>query len=328
MIKKSIYLVVICIAIMGLTLSISAAAVDGGSCGKDGSSVSWSLSDNGVLTISGSGDMQDFGIENEAPWSESIAIAEAVVNEGITSIGECAFYGLGDMKSVSLPSTLEYIGDMAFYCCGSLEAIEIPDKVSRIGSKAFSLCPCITDVKIPDSVLTIGDGAFEGCSLLTLLTLGENVETIGGDAFAICPLAESVDIFNETVSIGSGAFSFSENLKIITIPDSVTVIGDGALVLCDNEITVKGYTGSFAEEYAKENSIRFVSIGKVSLKTGDVNGDGKVDTTDLTLLASHLAGKKLLKGTAVRRADAFEDGIIDIKDFNRIYHCIFNNIPI
>lgn len=328
MIKRIVCLIAIFAAVMGLTISINALTVGSGSCGKDGGSLRWSLSDNGVLTISGSGEMQDFGIENEAPWSESIVVTKVVVEEGITGIGECAFYGLGDMKTVSLPQTLEYIGDMAFYCCGSLEGVKIPDKVLSIGEKAFSLCPCITEIKIPDSVLSIGNSAFEGCNLLSLLTIGKNVETIGDDAFAICPLSESIVIPDETVSIGSGAFSFSENLKTVTIPDSVTFIGESALDFCGNQITVRGYGYSYAEEYTKINGIKFVSIGEVSQKMGDVNGDGKVDVNDLLPVINHISGRKLLKGTAVKRADAFADGSIDIRDYNKIYYHIYNNQPL
>lgn len=311
-----------------LAASLSAAIVGGGSCGKVGSNVHWTLNDSGVLTISGSGAMADYSLEDGTPWSESIPINEVIVGEGITDIGSGAFFGLSDLKTVSLPQTLASIGDMAFYCCSGLEAIEIPNKVIYIGEKAFALCPCIISVKIPDSVSSIGESAFEGCSLLGSVTLGKGLESIGNSAFALCRLQESIDIPDGAVSIGSGAFSFSESLKTVTIPDSVTAIGDGAFELCDNRITVKGFTGSFAEEYTSGSGINFVSIGAVSQKIGDVNGDSRIDSTDLGLIINHIAGVKPLKGTAVKRADVYADGAVDIRDFCRIYYSISNNKPL
>lgn len=112
--------------------------------GKCGNGTDWTLSDTGVLTVSGSGAMFDYGSKN-APWASYKAqIKTVVIAEGVTSIGNCAFYEYASITGVSLPSTLTKIGDHAFYACKALTEITVPASVNSIGAYAFRKCTSLT----------------------------------------------------------------------------------------------------------------------------------------------------------------------------------------
>lgn len=117
----------------------------GGSCGK---AVKWRLSESGVLTVYGKGAMYNFG-SGSAPWaSYRSSIVSVVIGEGVTAVGNCAFYGCDAISSVSLPSTLGSIGNYAFYGCSAMTALTVPASVSYIGSYAFRKCGALTSVTL------------------------------------------------------------------------------------------------------------------------------------------------------------------------------------
>ena len=106
-----------------------------GTCG-DG--VYWRFED-GTLTISGNGAMYNYAYSNPVPW-ESLRgdITDIVVKEGVTSIGNSAFYGCSSLTSVTIPEGVTSIGDSAFARCGSLTSVTIPKGVTSIGDSAFA----------------------------------------------------------------------------------------------------------------------------------------------------------------------------------------------
>ena len=117
-----------------------------------GTNVTWAL-DSGLLTVSGTGDILSGGFAS--PWENwKASIGEAIIGEGITSIGTWAFAGCNSLRSVSLPSTLTTIGESAFDCCFWLESIEIPDSVTTIRMSAFRTSG-LESITIPASVTTI-----------------------------------------------------------------------------------------------------------------------------------------------------------------------------
>ena len=90
------------------------------------------------------------------------------IPQGITAIGNSAFFCCDSLISVAIPDSVISIRDSAFSCCKSLTSITIPDSVTFIGDSAFDFCESLTSVSIPDSVTFIGDNAFSGCPNLTL----------------------------------------------------------------------------------------------------------------------------------------------------------------
>ena len=140
-------------------------------------------------------------------------------------------------------SVCESIGDCAFYARGSLKSITIPDGVKSIGNSAFRGCTSLTSVTIPDSVTTMGTYAFYRCTSLTSVTIGKCVTSIGYRTFWECESLASVTIPNNVASIGESAFYGCTSLTSVTIEKGVTSIGNSAFSHCDS-LTNVYYSGT------------------------------------------------------------------------------------
>ena len=235
----SFVLAVLMIASLLPATALAADIADSGTCGAegDGSNLTWTLDSDGVLTISGSGDMYDYGYgSSDAPWHGRVK--SAVIAEGVTSIGGCAFYDCRSLTSVTIPDSVTRIGSFAFDNCRSLTSVTIPNGVTSIGTAAFDYCTSLISVTIPDSVTSIGDGAFSNCKSLTSVAIPDSVTSIGDSAFSYCTSLTSVTIPDSVTSIGYNAFGSCESLTSVTIPDSVTSIGDFAFSYCESLTSV------------------------------------------------------------------------------------------
>ena len=225
-----------------------------GTCGYN--LITWVLTEDGTLTISGSGNMKDYSSSSVAPWySNRTKILSVVVEPGVESVGNYAFYACLKLASVSLPGGVKSVGQSAFQDCAKLTAVEIPEGVTSIGYRAFYGCSGLTSVTIPEGVTSIGSSAFSGCrsltsvtipegvtsidyytfedcSSLTSVTIPESVTSIGNSAFSGCSGLTSVTILEGVTSIGNQAFYGCSSLTSVTIPDSVTSIGNSAFYGC------------------------------------------------------------------------------------------------
>ena len=171
-------------------------------------------------------------------YPAGISSSTYTIPQGITAIGDSAFYYCDSLTSVSIPDSVTSIGDNAFYFCESLTSVTIPDSVTAIGDSAFSYCDSLTSVSIPDSVTSIGDDAFYSCSSLTSVNIPDSVTSIGDRAFSYCDSLTSVSIPDSVTAIGNRAFYYCDSLTSVSIPDSVTSIGDRAFYYCDSLTSV------------------------------------------------------------------------------------------
>ena len=282
--KKRIFSFVLAVLMIASLLPATALAaniVDSGTCGANGSNLTWTLDSKGVLTISGRGGMRDYGA-SDAPWYDSRSrVKSAVIAEGVTSIGDSAFCNCTSLTSVTIPNSVTSIGEFAFRGCSSLTSVTIPNSVTSIGDGAFASCTSLTGIRvtegnshyssdasgvlfnkdkttlvqcpgafaaytIPDSVTSIGGSAFRGCSSLTSVTIPDSVTSFGSDAFQGCTSLTSVTIPDSVTSIGGWAFYYCTSLTSVTIPDSVTSIGMSAFEDCTS-LTDVYYAGSEAQ---------------------------------------------------------------------------------
>ena len=242
--------------------------------------LTWTLDADGTLNISGMGAMKDYGYDsNRNPVYKNSNVKKVVIEDGVTSIGESAFFYCSSLTSITIPDSVTSIGDYAFFNCSSLTSITIPDSVTSIGESAFYGCSSLTSITIPDGVTSIGNTAFSYCSSLTSITIPDSVTSIGDYAFRNCSSLTSITIPNSVTSIGNNTFRLCKSLTIITIPDSVTSIGESAFDNCKN--------------------LKTISLScKSSLKRSDFGGQA-----DLVSYASHTLNK-----TEAKAATCTEDG--------------------
>ena len=215
----------LCCAMVFSCVPAEASAETGGFCGEN---MTWTLTDDGVLTISGSGQMKDYGY-NDAPWHRThAAITGVVIQEGVTSIGNCAFYECREVSSISIPEGVTSIGHNAFSGCSSLSSISLPAGVTSIESDTFFGCSSLSSISLPAGVISIGSGAFAGCSSLSSISLPAEVASIGEHAFYGCSSLSSVSLPAGVSSIGDYAFSDCRKLACVTFTGAVPSISDSA----------------------------------------------------------------------------------------------------
>ncbi len=233
-----------------IILPITVSAATSGTCSEN---LTWTLDDNGTLTISGTGDMMDYQYKRPPWYSKKDIIKTIDIKYGVTNIGNYAFYQCDSIKAVTIPDSVTTIGNFAFYGCWCLTGVTIPNSVITIGNHAFYECLNLLDATIGNSVSSIGEYAFCSCESLTHIIIPDSVTSIGENAFCLCEDLNSITIPSSITCIESHTFTSCDRLRVVTIPDSVTTIKDSAFSFCYSLATVY-YSGN-NEEWQK------ISIG-------------------------------------------------------------------
>lgn len=331
---------VMLVALLPTCMTASAQIIRSGTCGEN---LTWELDDNYVLTISGTGDMTDYQniVYVNCPWGSYPK--QVIINSGVTSIGNYAFYPCDKLTSVTLPDTLKRIGDYALAYC-SMESVAIPDGVTRIGDGAFYFCQGLTELTIPDSVTYIGKTAFGQCANIRSITLPKHITELSDYVLSDCRGLKTITIPDSVISIGKCAFfqcSFTEvtipegvttikdeafrhclSLKKVTIPESVTNFGEKVFQYYNSDgtyHTIEGLTlyvfpGSAAHRYAIANKIKY----ELLRFRGDADGDEKVTVADALVSLRAAVGLTALDDASLAAADIDGDGIITVSDALRI----------
>lgn len=219
--KKAIsVLFVVCImaiCLLSLPSRAQAATVAEGVCGDD---LTWCLDDAGTLTVSGTGDM---ATSSAPPWEEwKDQIINIIIEPGVTSISEYAFYTYENIKTLTVPESINAIGYCAFAGCANLESVYISNLTAwcntyfgyeyanplRNSADLYLNGELVTKLVIPDDVSRVANYAFYGCESLVYVTIPEGVTTIGNSAF--CHSA----------------------IKAVSLPESITYIGQTSFNSC------------------------------------------------------------------------------------------------
>ena len=241
----SLLMIITSVPLMAVN-SFAADVVNSGTTGD----CTWTLDSDGVLTISGNGNMEDYDLSNPAPWGTSIT--KVIIENGVTSIGWSAFYRCTSLKSTTIGNSVTSIESFAFYGCTSLASIVIPDSVTSIGAVIFEGCNSIKTATINS---TAAVSAFSGNTSIENIIIGDSVTEIGNYAFENCASLTSVTIGNSVTSIGDRTFESCTSLTSVTIPDSVINIGSYVFENCTSltEINVSSNNAN----YSSENGILF-----------------------------------------------------------------------
>lgn len=182
----------------------------GGYCGDE---ITWILSENGTLTVSGNGELPDYEYEEPAPWQDySEVVTRIVIENGVTGIGESAFYEFEHLTSVSMAESVTHIGTNAFQGCCALTTLQLSSGLKEIGSMAFSGCSLLEEVMLPNGLEMIDSGAF-AASGLTMITIPSGTQTKTWDFFY--PANDGtinlyhLELPDSVQSVGYGAFSYN-----------------------------------------------------------------------------------------------------------------------
>ena len=255
-----------------------------GTCGAQGDNLTWELSCDSILTISGTGEMANYSNALSVPWySYNSSIQYVVIGNNVTSIGERAFNNCSGLTSVTIPNSVTSIGYQAFYVCTGLTSVTIPGSVISVGDYAFYKCSGLTSLTIEEGVKSLGLNTFSRCSSLTEVTIPESVTTLGiGATFQYCTVLTKVQwnalncvietnengryfiTFTDDKNINT--FAFGDNvefippyicgaglpeLKKVDLSSSVTNIGEGAFLNCTGltSITCEAVTPPALDNY-------------------------------------------------------------------------------
>ncbi len=247
-----------------------------GTCGANGDNLTWSLSCDGVLTISGEGDMKHWThvtTSHYAPW-RSYEVESIVIKEGVTSIGMFAFWNCYHVQEISLPNSLKLIGASAFFGCTGLESVTFGSGIAAIGEYAFDGCTGLTSMEIPETVTTIGAGILANCSNIESITVASGNKNYDSrfDCNAIIEKANSklmqgcknTVIPNNVSRIWIGAFWGHTGLTAIEIPSTfMEVIEESAFRDCSGLTSIaipKGVTAIKASTFRGCSNLKTVIL--------------------------------------------------------------------
>ncbi len=249
-----------------------------GTCGAeaDGSNVTWVLTTDGTLILSGTGAVAAYENRKDTPWgSYNDQILQLEVQKGITSVsGLCSCYKL---REVSLPEGLISLGKLTFMDCWELQEIRLPKSLKTLGEGTFASCFALTEIELPEGLETIGEGFLYHCISLTSVVIPASVTEMGdrpfsGDwalktveikgnvprlsssSFYECDALQEVLITGSVGTIGDDAFKELDSLERVQIASGLKTIGKRAFWLCDNLTTVSLPDGvtSIGEEAFKD----------------------------------------------------------------------------
>lgn len=301
-----------------LSVSGTADIIASGECGAYGDNLMYKLNSEGVLTISGQGEMADW-FTNTVPWKDyrdNGKITRVIIHEGVTSVSTKAFVFCESLEYAFIPSSMKDID--GFTACSSLKSINLPEGLETIGIQAFCDCDSLKTVTIPSSVTTVGRDAFEECENLKSIILPEKLTSIEESAFSSSGIKtieipagvttisrsafnssfiESIVLPNNIVKIDEMAFRNCKNLKKIFIQNPQCEIDDSFGTICSNlafenayrqfDGIIYGYENSTAHAYAQKYEYPFSAF-----IYGDANSDGKLTAADAAFIAKNLAEQK------------------------------------
>ena len=250
--RRLILILIMTSLLISLFAPFVSAAEANGTCGEN---LKWTLSETGVLTISGTGTMANYSELYPAPWySYRSEIRMIVVEEGVTSIGNRAFRELENVKSVKFPSTLKTIGKYAFVNCKKLNMVSFSDGLETINEGAFESCESLMAIRLPETLKSLERKAFYFCSSLKTVDIPASVISLGDLAFSYCTSLVTANIKASLEKLPIWLFYGCERLTSVYLTDTISSVGEGSFENC-GKFHIINYAGTKQQGESILNSL-------------------------------------------------------------------------
>lgn len=176
-----------------------------------GTNISWSFDkDTTALILEGSGEIPNFESSTAVPWYDARhGVKKLQLSEGITAIGDYAFYYLPVLEEIILPTTTTSFGKYSFAFCSALTSFSVPEGVTSIGDSCFEGCAALTSVFVPYTVTSIGSRAFLSCGALEDAIIMAQITEIKSLTFKNCSALKTLcfnDAQKNLANLASDAF--------------------------------------------------------------------------------------------------------------------------
>ncbi len=202
---------------------------------------------------------------------------EIHVPDSVQIICAWAFSGCSKLETVTLPENMDQLQLASFENCTSLKSVNLPSNIDTIDLDMFKGCTSLESIHIPDgNIQSIKSSGFAGCKSLKDVYIPQSLTLIGPMAFMACSSLEEIKLSDNTEYIGYWAFSNCTSLKKINLPASVTTIEEDAFDNCP-DLVIYGEKGSYAEQYAHDNRIKFFDGTDLYDPSKDDDGDKEYD---------------------------------------------------
>ncbi len=314
----------------------------------DGFQWSWEKA-TGRLTVTGDGEMKNYGVTT-MPWYDVLPYTtEIILSEGITSIGNYAFYKAETVEKIHFSNTLTSIGMRAFEFCSSVEEIVIPDTVTSLGYGTFASMTSLKKVTVPASttyrsycfdqdraieeiIITYGtDGIMPDSKVTAEQSFLLDLLQKKTGAFGPWRYARNAKVIIEdgVTNIGNKAFYQGTGITSIRIPDTVTTLGANAFQNCTSlntialseNVTNIG-TGAFDGcdslnicGYINSYTQTFAAENSIPfVLLGDSDGNGEINSNDYAMLKKYVTCQRALTEEQRIAADFNGDGAVDAFD--------------
>lgn len=200
------------------TAQSSGDIVRDGACGAN---LEWAYYSDDTLVISGTGDMTDYSVSYVCPWERyARSMKKVIIENGVTSIGNNAFYDCVALTTVEIGNGVTSIGEQAFAYCSALTTVKLGTGVTSIGESAFQNCGSLNSIELPDGIKNIGKYAFSGCSKMVTVKIGNGLTAIEERTFSNCFVLEQINIPSSVTSIGKNAFSGCKSIQRVDIENT------------------------------------------------------------------------------------------------------------
>lgn len=247
-----------------LVLIIVVNPVYAAESGKCGNSVKWNF-DNGILKITGNGEMANFNERHFPDWySFREEIVEVIIDDGVKSIGNVAFFDCQNLKKVTIADSVTSIGDYAFMQCLKLETVRMSSNVKYVGDAAFKMCESLQSINLFDGLEHIGYEAFFDCRSLVTITVPSTVTTLEDCAFTYCLNLLQAIIQAQIEVLPEWTFYGCDSLSKVTLSNTIKDVEEKAFYDCDNlsnvSIDTSQEIGNKINSSIKEDVLNFGGV--------------------------------------------------------------------